>query len=209
MDPILLVGWALEGGEAQTFLDVGTGCGVMALLLARLGLKGKGIDVMPEAIELARRSAKESGMSTVFQVMDARELPRNTVDLVLCNPPYFPLSRGTPSSNPLRAASRHECHGSLSQIISACCRSGDRVCISLPTGRLDEGRVLLSQYGRPVARELRLDEGFGLLEGRRSSKPSQVERGSLREGGGHGPIAARLFARAGAILQHTASSEGL
>ena len=65
LDSILLAGWALEGGRPKRFLDVGTGSGIVALLLARLGIPGVGIDVRSDWIDLARRSAEDSGLDNV------------------------------------------------------------------------------------------------------------------------------------------------
>jgi len=206
MDPILLVGWALEGGDAQSFLDIGTGCGLMALLLTRLGLNGRGIDVLPEWIELARSSAMESGLSVRFDVMDARELQTDELDLVVCNPPYFPLHTGTASANPFRAAARHECSGTLKDLVRACARSARRVCLSVPRTRLDEAASYLEEAERPVCRRLLLEEGIALIEGRCGANTCLTEQGSLRFEDHHGPIASRLFQRAGARLQPRAEA---
>jgi tRNA1Val (adenine37-N6)-methyltransferase len=185
----------------KDFLDVGTGCGLMALLLTRQGLKGRGIDVLPQWIELARRSAAESGLDVAFDIEDARELPVDSIDLVLCNPPYFSLESGTPSPNPFRAAARHECAGTLEELIRACARTGERVCLSLPVTRMEEAAHFLESAQRPVSRKLFLEQGIGLIEGRRGTGPSTTETGSLRANDHHGPIASRLFAKAGARLQ--------
>jgi tRNA1(Val) A37 N6-methylase TrmN6 len=200
MDPILLVGWAMEGGTARTFIDIGTGSGVMALLLTRLGLTGLGIDVLPEWIELATRSGRKSGIDARFECIDARSFDGVSADLVVCNPPYFPLSTGTVSPDPLRASGRHECAGTLAEITAAACRAGARVCMTLPESRRTEAEAYLAAGGRPVSRRLLLDEGFSLIEGRQEPGDVVTERGSLRGDGGHGPLAYRLFALAGADL---------
>jgi len=95
MDPILLAGWALEGGRPGSFLDAGTGSGIVALLLAAQGIPGVGVDVLPLWIELARRSAAESATPQLrFELGDLREMALPAVDLAVCNPPYQPRGAG-------------------------------------------------------------------------------------------------------------------
>ena len=201
MDPILLAGWALEGGVAHTFLDVGSGSGIISLLLANMGLKGGGVDVVPEWVRLAKQSANESQLDCHFRLMDVRHMAAEWVDLVLCNPPYFPLGTGNVSPDPLRAAARHELKGGLAELIAACARMGPRVCLSVPSSRADEATDVLATTGRPLARRLILQEGLTLLEGCEGGVVPQTESGSLRAEGGHGPLAARLFMNVEAHLR--------
>ncbi|HEX3553839.1 MAG TPA: methyltransferase domain-containing protein [Thermoanaerobaculia bacterium] len=63
-------------GEApKRVLDVGTGTGFLALLLAGLGHGVKGLDLSPGMVEQARRNAVERGLAAEFAVGDAESLP--------------------------------------------------------------------------------------------------------------------------------------
>ena len=136
-----------------------------------------------------------------FQNMDVRSYEGDPVDLVLCNPPYFPLGSGSVSPDPLKAAARHECAGGLSDLVRAGARFAPRVCLSVPRVRQGEAEDALASADRPVVRRLILREGIVLLEGSRDARLCRTEEGSLRQGSGHGPLAARLFGRAGARLK--------
>jgi len=59
------------------FLDVGCGGGLLAEALARLGAKVTGIDVSPEAIDVARRHAREEGLSVTYRTGSAESLARS------------------------------------------------------------------------------------------------------------------------------------
>lgn len=61
----------LPAGRTLDILDVGTGTGFFALLLARQGHRVTGIDLTEGMILEARRLAKAAGLSAQFQVMDA------------------------------------------------------------------------------------------------------------------------------------------
>ena len=201
MDPMLLAAFALDGGRPRSFLDVGTGSGVIALLLARLGLEGEGTDIVPQWIDLARRSAEDSGSKVDFHVEDVRGRQAGPVELVLCNPPYWPLGEGPLPPDPMKAAARHELHGSLAELVPALCRAGERVALVLPARRADEAVALLAQHGRPLARRVRVDDTLVLLEGRGGGGGAEDIQVHTREAGGWSPWARAQYAKLGLVLR--------
>jgi len=63
-------------GEApKTVLDVGTGTGFLALLLAGLGHRVKALDLSPGMVEQARSNAAERGLDVEVAVADGESLP--------------------------------------------------------------------------------------------------------------------------------------
>lgn len=66
-------------------LDIGTGTGFFAFLLAPLGHRVTGIDLTAEMIAAARRVADELGTPARFEVMDAEapEFPRRSFDAIV------------------------------------------------------------------------------------------------------------------------------
>lgn len=78
-------------------LDIGTGIGVIAIVLAKLVGNGTfvGIDINRQAVKVARVNATKlvSDLDVTFTVADVLEqdviLPNN-LDLLVCNPPYIP-----------------------------------------------------------------------------------------------------------------------
>jgi len=63
------------GTEPKVVLDVGTGPGFLAVLLAKLGHRVKGLDLSPGMIDQARKIAANHGLSVTFEVGDAESLP--------------------------------------------------------------------------------------------------------------------------------------
>ncbi len=200
MDPFLLAGWALEGGRPEGFLDVGTGSGVIALLLGRLGIPGEGIDVRPEWISLAQRSARESGLSTTFKHQDIRTRTDPETALGLCNPPYRPAGSGPLPDDPSRAAARYELNGSLAEIVPALCRAASRVAMVVPARRADEAARLMLQAARPLRRRVWVDDALALLEGQAGAHLEQDDRVAARINGEFSPWVRALYARLGARL---------
>ncbi len=76
--------------RVRTALDLGTGGGLLALLLARQAERVVGTDINPRALELARRSAQRNGIGNVQWRLGDWYAPvrGERFDLIACNPPY-------------------------------------------------------------------------------------------------------------------------
>ncbi|MBN1336949.1 MAG: methyltransferase domain-containing protein [Deltaproteobacteria bacterium] len=201
LEPFLLCGWALEGGWPRTAGDLGTGCGVAALLLARLGVRCSGWDVSEDWIRLARRSAEDSVLNVAFDVRDVRTLPLADLDLALCNPPYLPAGRGPGSPDPWRDAARTERHGTLDELAAAAVRTGRRACLVVPRSRAREAEHALERADAPVRRRCEVDSSLVLLEGRRHDPgPVAAEIAATRTREGWSPRVRAWYALLGARL---------
>ena len=94
--------------------DLGCGTGLLGLLLLQRqpGLSVTGIDLQPEAIRLAEKAAAENGLTGNLRFVcgDLRNaaLPANSFDLVVCNPPYYPVSSGKLSTRQAMRTARSE-----------------------------------------------------------------------------------------------------
>jgi SAM-dependent methyltransferase len=88
-----------ESGAAAkraTALDLGTGTGVLAAVLARRGV-GRIVasDADPRAIDCARRNIERLGLSATVEVRQSDMFPEGQSDLVVCNPPWVPARPGS------------------------------------------------------------------------------------------------------------------
>ena len=75
----------LPEGRKLDILDVGTGTGFFAILLAEKGHRVEGIDLTPAMLEEARILAKQRNLGITFQEMDAQNLeyPNDSFDVVI------------------------------------------------------------------------------------------------------------------------------
>jgi methylase of polypeptide subunit release factors len=85
--------WPVAGKRA---LDVGTGTGVLALLLARGGARVTATDLSPAAIACAGENAGRLGLADRIELLEADLYPEGRFDLVVCNPPWLPHEAVTP-----------------------------------------------------------------------------------------------------------------
>ncbi|MHC4421188.1 MAG: class I SAM-dependent methyltransferase [Planctomycetota bacterium] len=87
-------------------LDLGTGPGLVALALARRGARVTGVDIAPEQIDVARRSAAEQGLGaqTEFLVAPAERtgLAAESFDLVIASQCWFWFDHDTALSEVAR-----------------------------------------------------------------------------------------------------------
>ena len=75
----------LPEGRSLNILDVGTGTGFFAILLAEKGHRVEGIDLTPAMLEEARTLAKQRNLDITFREMDAQNLdyPNDSFDVVI------------------------------------------------------------------------------------------------------------------------------
>jgi methylase of polypeptide subunit release factors len=85
--------WPPSGKRA---LDVGTGTGVLALVLARAGARVVATDLSTVAVESARDDAARLGLSDSVSPVVADLFAEGRFDLVVCNPPWVPAEAVTP-----------------------------------------------------------------------------------------------------------------
>jgi methylase of polypeptide subunit release factors len=76
--------------------DVGTGTGVLAILLARHGATVVATDNDPRAIACARENVERFGLTQQIEIVEADLFPPGKAELVICNPPWIPETPVTP-----------------------------------------------------------------------------------------------------------------
>lgn len=85
--------------EGMSVLDLGCGSGVLPLLLLgrEPSLKVSGIELRQKAFELAVRNMKENRAAVLVVLGDAMKagdyFPPSSFDLIVSNPPYYPVGR--------------------------------------------------------------------------------------------------------------------
>lgn len=82
--------------SGKTFLDMGTGSGIVGLFAARAGARVTGADINPEAIRCAADNAATAGFNLEFVKSDLfSALSERRFDFIAWNPPFFPKAAGT------------------------------------------------------------------------------------------------------------------
>jgi len=77
----------------KTAFDIGTGTGVIAVLLARRGIsRVVATDTNPAALVCARENIQRLRLEARVEILDADLFPPGKAGLIVCNPPWLPAS---------------------------------------------------------------------------------------------------------------------
>ena len=147
VDPLLLCEFA--GTSEGEMIDLGTGCSVIPLIMARKNVSAHltGVDFKEESAQLALRNVDLNDLSTRVKIIfaDILELkgrfPVSSFDLVLSNPPYRAAGSGKISPHAGRDTARHETTAKLVdflQIAKYLVKPAGRICMIYHVSRLAE-----------------------------------------------------------------------
>ena len=128
-DAILLAA-AVPALAGQTVLDAGAGVGAVALCLAiRVeNVTVRGLERQAELTELAADNAAANGLADRVNVLcgdihqPPEEITRAVFDHTVCNPPFHPVGRASPSPDRSKALAHSEGETPLSKWLSFCLR---------------------------------------------------------------------------------------
>lgn len=149
IDSVLLADFAtpLCGNSV---LDLGTGSGILLLLLARrceVLQKGLGVEIQRTLWEIACRNIEENGFGGRLLAVrcdlrkDVPGLAPRSVDLVISNPPYRKIGKGRRNPDRRQEIARHEVACTLEDVFSAAGKylaPRGRLAIVCPSHRLHE-----------------------------------------------------------------------
>ena len=187
-DSVLLADFVPLAG-AERGADLGCGGGILTLLLLTRSerLRMTGLEILPEAAAKADENLRKNALEGRGRIVcgDIRQVrtlfDAGSFDLVVANPPFFPLGSGALPCSPERAAARGELSCTLDELCAAAaflCRTGGRFCLVHRPERLSEIFVAMSAHSlepkrlRFVCARPGAAPSLALIEGRR--------------GGGHG-----------------------
>ena len=157
-DGVLLGAWVALGAADRLLLDVGTGTGVIALMLAQRSPAAgvTALDIDAACAEQARANADRSpwgGRVTTCCAPVQEYRPEEPFDLVVSNPPYYDRSLLPPDAG--RTTARHTVALTHGELIAAACRllaPEGRLAVILPAGAAaaDRGVVDTPQRGEAL-----------------------------------------------------------
>jgi len=145
MDGVLLGAWADASG-AERILDIGTGTGLIALMMAQKSnvTQIDAIEIDPEAFPEAFLNVQQSPWNGRIQIelssfQEFTEQTDRKYDLIVSNPPFFTNGIKAPIEN--RAQARHSHSLPLNVLISGAARllnENSRISLVLPIESLQE-----------------------------------------------------------------------
>lgn len=150
IDAVLLATFAdvKKGGKV---IDLGTGTGVIPLILSRRTEETEiiGIEVQKDSYERALRNVELNNLSDrvmmihgdVNEIAEKKLFSKHSFDVVITNPPYIKDGGGIKNKDEAKTIARHETTADLSDFISAACyllkERGDFYMIHRPSRLVD------------------------------------------------------------------------
>jgi len=187
LDAVLLAGHA-GPLENERLLDLGTGCGIIPLILTyrNPNITTYGVEIQQDLAELAISNVNANHMQNRITVLqqDMRDLkPDMTggpVDLIVCNPPYHKPDSGRLNPGVQRAIARHELKVNLAdllQTVRRMLRAAGRFVIIFTAERIVEllSRMQLTgiepKYMRLIHSQLNAEAKLILVDGLKDARP--------------------------------------
>lgn len=126
IDSVLLSDFAKDIRNNSTVLDLGTGTGILGILLCEKTKLSKiyGIEVQKEVSQMASRSVKLNNLENKFEIINDniknldKYFEANSIDAIVSNPPYKKDNSGLKNESEAKLISRHEITASLEDFIS-------------------------------------------------------------------------------------------
>ena len=124
IEPFLLADFA-SVRNGNKILDIGTGSGVIPILLSKTksDLEIIAVEIQKLLSDLAFKNVQSAGLSAVIEIIYgdflevSERLQLESFDMVLSNPPYRKLNSGRINPNIVKAISRHEIKLKLRNIV--------------------------------------------------------------------------------------------
>jgi tRNA1Val (adenine37-N6)-methyltransferase len=187
IDAVIIASHA-EPCAGDTVLDLGTGCGIIPLMLAfrHPNIRIYGIEIQENLADLASLNVKSNRMEERIVILrqDMKTLKcgmiPGPVNMAVSNPPYRKVCSGRINPNQERAAARHEIKASLSDVLETArrvlCISG-KFLVIYPAERMTDMLTLMRsadiepKFLRMIHSEADTDAKLILAQGVRGGRP--------------------------------------
>ena len=127
IDSVILSDFAKEIKENANVVDLGTGTGVLGLLLCKKTKLNSiiGIEIQEDVANMAQRSIKLNNLENKFKIINCdikqlfkeKILEKNKYDAIVMNPPYKEIGTGEINNNNNKLISRHEIKATLADFL--------------------------------------------------------------------------------------------
>ena len=146
IEPFLLVDFVILRPGYEV-LDIGTGCGVIPVLMINRepDLKITGVEIQGSAATIAKKNASKN--KNRIKILDGDFLDQNLTffkeqfDLIISNPPYRKINSGRINLDEKKAIARHELKLNLQDMLEKAkhfLKKGGHITLTYPSIRLQE-----------------------------------------------------------------------
>lgn len=161
IDSVLLSEFARDIRKGVKIVDLGTGTGIIGILLTGKVKPKKiiGIEKQESVANMAKRSVQLNHLDSIMEIIccDVKDLklPKNSFDVVVTNPPYKKMGTGINAQNEKQQISRFETTANLDdwiRVASSLINTKGSFYMVYRTDRLTELFTILKKYKLEVKR---------------------------------------------------------
>ncbi len=197
IDAVCLSDFAKEIPKGSKVIDLGTGTGILGILLCKkTELKSIiGVEIQEEVYDMAKRSVKLNNLEDKFSLLNEdiknldKKLELQSFDAIVTNPPYKKNDTGLKNSNEYKIISRHEVMCNIEDIIkisSKLLKNNGKLYMVHRPERIKDIIVNLDKYKMQI-KEMRF------IHPNINKKPNMVLIKAVKNGGDFLNIQAPLF----------------
>ena len=125
IDSVLLSDFAKNIKKNAKVIDIGTGTGIISILLSKKTELSKiyGVEIQEEVANMAQRSVQLNNLQDKIEIINSNIknifdiLNQNDFDAIVTNPPYMKVNTGAINEEKKKLISRHEVECTLEDII--------------------------------------------------------------------------------------------
>ena len=125
IDSVLLSDFAKNMKKNCNVVDLGTGTGIIGILLCeKTNLKKiVGVEIQETIADMATRTVKLNNLEDKFEILNCdiknldKFIKRESIDYIVTNPPYKKTNSGLTNENEIKLISRHEVKADLEDFI--------------------------------------------------------------------------------------------
>jgi tRNA1Val (adenine37-N6)-methyltransferase len=122
----VILGRLAQVSSGDRVIDLGTGCGIIPLILATTAQVKEivGVEIQEELAEIARRNVALNGLDRIISIVreDLKNLPSlypaGAFDCILTNPPFRKRATGRINPQEQKSIARHEIATSLQEMLT-------------------------------------------------------------------------------------------
>lgn len=125
----VLVAHFIDVGQGDRILDLGTGSGIISLILIyrwrHMVQEVSGVEMQQALTELARKNFQVNNFEPLGEIMqgDIKEIDKlikpESYDKIVCNPPFYNANSGRTNKNPEAQMARHQILATLDDFLRA------------------------------------------------------------------------------------------
>ncbi len=126
IDAVLLSDWAKGIKQNSKAIDIGTGTGIVSILLSAKSKLSKiyGIEIQQDVAEMAKRSVELNDLQDKIEIVNCnvkdvikdKIFEVDSIDAIVTNPPYMKLNTGNKNEEYKKLVSRHELECNIEDI---------------------------------------------------------------------------------------------